>query len=218
MKKRFVGLLCALGIMAAVVMPASAATFSDVDTDHWAYENITLIAEIGMVNGYPNGTFQPSGTITSAEVASVIYKGFYNSMPGPEVAEFADVPASHWAYEALATAGWAMISYYDPSDPDTYYIYPDQPTCREDVAYTVGFIAYWWITDSDYPPAITPTDFLDADEISEACEPYFSFAVSAGLINGYADGNFHPEATITRAEFATLIVRLLDYLSNNASG
>ena len=216
MKKRALGLLCALGIMISIIMPVSAATtFSDVPTGHWAYDDITAAAQLGMVNGYPNGTFQPGGTITSAEVASVVYKGFYDSTPvAPEYQSYyADVPSSHWAYVAITNAGWDLMDYYY-DDPTTSYLRPDEPTNRLDVAYTVGRLAYWWSQpDATEPPAITPTSFKDAAMIDAACEPYFSYAVSIGLINGYPDGTFAPEATITRAEFATLIIRVIDFIA-----
>ena len=42
-------------------------------------------------------------------------------------------------------------------------------------------------------------------------------AVNAGIINGYADGTFRPDATITRAEMAVMIARALQ-LSGEATG
>ena len=217
MKKRALGLLCALGIMISIIMPVSAATtFSDVPEGHWAYDAVTSAAQLGMVNGYPNGTFQPSGTITSAEVASVVYKGFYDSTPvdAEYQSHYADVPSTHWAYVAITNAGWDLMDYYYDNDPNTRYLRPDQPTNRLDVAYTVGRLAYWWTHDNDAePPATTPTSFTDAAAVDPACEPYFSYAVSIGLINGYPDGTFRPEATITRAEFATLIIRVIDFIA-----
>ena len=47
---------------------------------------------------------------------------------------------------------------------------------------------------------------------TEVCTLY-----KAGIINGYPDGNFHPEANVTRAEFSAMIARLfsVSYVGNN---
>jgi hypothetical protein len=41
-------------------------------------------------------------------------------------------------------------------------------------------------------------------------EPYISALVGKGIISGYPDGNFRPEARITRAEICAVISRAMD--------
>ncbi|WP_195724331.1 S-layer homology domain-containing protein [Paenibacillus monticola] len=41
--------------------------------------------------------------------------------------------------------------------------------------------------------------------------------VKLGVVNGYKDGTFHPDASITRAEFATILAKVLD-LSSTVTG
>lgn len=41
--------------------------------------------------------------------------------------------------------------------------------------------------------------------------------VKLGVVTGYADGSFHPNASITRAEFATLIAKVFDLSSSQGS-
>ncbi|MDT9720220.1 S-layer homology domain-containing protein [Paenibacillus sp. ClWae2A] len=41
--------------------------------------------------------------------------------------------------------------------------------------------------------------------------------VKLGVVTGYADGSFHPNASITRAEFATLIAKVFDLSSNQGN-
>lgn len=41
--------------------------------------------------------------------------------------------------------------------------------------------------------------------------------VKLGVVNGYQDGGFHPDASITRAEFATVLAKVFG-LSGNAAG
>lgn len=46
--------------------------FIDVPETHWAYKAIEELAEMGIINGYEDGTFQPNKPVTRAEVAAII--------------------------------------------------------------------------------------------------------------------------------------------------
>lgn len=63
--------LAALFVLALGV-PAMAAMFKDVPTDHWAYEAIDYLQQQGLVEGYPDGTFGGNRTFTRYEMAMVI--------------------------------------------------------------------------------------------------------------------------------------------------
>ncbi|MGF7034167.1 hypothetical protein J2T17_005116 [Paenibacillus mucilaginosus] len=51
--------------------------------------------------------------------------------------------------------------------------------------------------------------FKDADSIPAELRPYIATAVKSELIQGDDEGNFAPSKTITRAEVAALLDRLL---------
>jgi hypothetical protein len=65
-------------------MSAAASPFSDVTTNHWANGWINVAAAQGFVKGYPNGTFQPEGNITQAEVVTVLMRllGYNDNLAG----------------------------------------------------------------------------------------------------------------------------------------
>lgn len=49
-------------------------TFTDFDTFGWAEEFILKCAETGLINGYPNGTFKPTGVMRRFECGSILHK------------------------------------------------------------------------------------------------------------------------------------------------
>ncbi|MDF2669099.1 MAG: xynA5, partial [Paenibacillus sp.] len=51
--------------------------------------------------------------------------------------------------------------------------------------------------------------FKDKDSIPDWAGPAVKLAVDAGLINGYEDGTFRPDSSITRAEIVTMVARAL---------
>lgn len=67
-----------LGAVAAMMLAgaAAASTFSDLPTDHWAYDAIDYLQQAGLVEGYPDGTFQGDRPFTRYEMAMVIARVF----------------------------------------------------------------------------------------------------------------------------------------------
>lgn len=58
-------------------------------TYHWASQSINVAASMGFVNGYPDGTFQPDGQITSPEIQAILirvlnYTDSLSSAPWPQ--------------------------------------------------------------------------------------------------------------------------------------
>ena len=61
-----------------------------------------------------------------------------------------------------------------------------------------------------YSPLNEKVVFLDEDEIDRASKSYIDYIVLNRYVNGYPDGSFGPNRTMTRAECATVIFRFLD--------
>lgn len=64
--------LAAVAALTAGVSAYAANPFSDVSTDHWAYQAIADLSAQGVVIGYPNGTFQGENHITRYEAAQIV--------------------------------------------------------------------------------------------------------------------------------------------------
>lgn len=98
--------------------------------------------------------------------------------------------------------GFAYINGYDNED-GTSEVRPENNITRAEVA----AIFYRLLTDESKEKfAATENSFSDVN-----AEQWFNEAVSvvaaAGIVNGYDDGTFKPDAEITRAEFAAIVSR-----------
>ena len=51
---------------------SAAIYFSDVSAGYWAANAIALTANLGWINGYPDGTFGPDKTVTRAELMAMV--------------------------------------------------------------------------------------------------------------------------------------------------
>ena len=72
MKKIFLPLLALL----CLVLPARAAGFYDLPADHWAQEEIRRAVDAGVVNGYGDGSFQPTRDVTAAQFCAMLSRSF----------------------------------------------------------------------------------------------------------------------------------------------
>jgi len=82
--------------------------FSDVNKGDWFNTAVSTMANAGVMNGYPDGTFRPDEPITRAELASVVACFVDWSCDGYGY-RFYDVKDGHWASEKIAIAyyfGW----------------------------------------------------------------------------------------------------------------
>ena len=62
----------ALVVGAASTTFAAANPFSDVPADSWAYDAVTTLANDGVIDGFPDGTYQGNKTMTRYEMAQII--------------------------------------------------------------------------------------------------------------------------------------------------
>lgn len=166
--------------------PAQSTGLLDT-TNHNAY-----------VSGRTATTFVPNGTLTRAEAAKLLYelmtaqahKQYDRSDNG-----FSDVPAGKWyavAVSTLANAG-AIKGYSNGT------FQPGKPITRaEFVTILTGIYG-----------ANTSKGMPFADVGSAWCHDAVATAYANGWVGGYADGTFHPNQTITRAEAVTILNHVL---------
>ena len=120
MKKKFLSLLMAITLaVTTLLIPANAAEtvqFSDV-TDHNTATSVETLRMMGVLGGYPDGTFRPTGQLTRAQfckMAVYLMDGSDELGKYSVLTVFPDVKPSHWAasYVNLAAKGAHVISGY----------------------------------------------------------------------------------------------------------
>ena len=94
MKKRIAILLLAVLLAATSSTTALAAPgplFSDLPEDRWSHQYVSDLYRQGVVNGYPDGTFQPFGSVTYGEAFKLILLSIGVEEPAPAPT------GEHWA-------------------------------------------------------------------------------------------------------------------------
>ncbi len=102
-----------------VVMPVSAATFSDVTSGTEVYKAVNVLNKLGVINGYDDGTFKPDNNVTRAEFTAMLLRTRGMGAVGSTSLDnppFPDVvtPDVSWAIGNIRTAhGMGIINGYD---------------------------------------------------------------------------------------------------------
>ena len=158
--------------------------------DHYAY-----------IVGYPDGSVQPGGQITRAEVATIFFRLLTEEVRQANMTsenEFSDVNAGNWFNNAVSTmAAMGIINGY----PDGSFK-PNAPITRAEFAAIASRFDANASDEGDW--------FSDIS--GHWAEKSIIKAVNNGWIKGYEDGTFRPNQNITRAEAMTLVNRVLHRL------
>lgn len=158
-------------------------------TDHYAY----------LVGRGENGV-QPLEPITRGEVATIWFRLLTDEARAAHWSTadcYPDVAAGSWYHNTIATVKQAGVMH---GDEEGTFRPEDAITRAEFVATAVQFF--------DAPEAGDVRQFTDVPADAWYADAVYAGA-ALGLIEGDGDGTFRPEDTITRAEAAAIINRML---------
>lgn len=155
---------------------------------------------VAYIIGYPDGEVKPEGNITRAEVATIFFRLLTDETRSEYWSKtngYTDVSAESWYNNAISTlSNMGIIDGY----PDGSFR-PNAPITRaEFTKIAVSFFEY-----ADYEYRNTFPDVHAGSWYTQ----FVAAAVELGLIEGYPDGTFRPDASITRAEACTIVNRTL---------
>ena len=155
--------------------------FTDMRLEDWHYNYVASLYSRAIIDGYPDKTFRPERTVTTGEALKMILLAAGFETPEPV--------ASHWARNFL------------------------------NLSLEKGIIDRGDITDLDIPISRS----LMAKVVARALqlvpmstEPYFTDTTDGnvqllyeyGISDGYGDGTFRPDRSLTRAELSAIVYRM----------
>ncbi|MDG0810444.1 S-layer homology domain-containing protein [Cohnella rhizosphaerae] len=180
--------------------------FSDV-ANHWAKAAVNDMGSRMVIDGTGGGRFSPDRAITRAEFAAIVVRGLGLKLENGTAA-FSDVKASDWFGGAIdAASAYELIRGYE----DGTFRPNDEITREEAMAIVSRAMAITGLRAK--LPAQSDDAMLrsykDASDVSGWARSGVQDNVQAGLVSGRGTALLAPKASITRAEVATVIQRLL---------
>ena len=197
-------------VLSTVLMlnnPAQAF-YSDMDENHWAYQSIKFLTEIGVVVGYPDGTYKPDIPVTRAEFASMAIKalGQENASVTQEI-HFSDIEPDFWGYDIVKKA-----VYFDliPDSKDQQYRPYDSVTRAEAITIAVNALTTQQIS-AQKAQCIIEKSYEDYTQM-----PAW-FLIAAGkaelldliIVMPGNEGKLESDRPANRAEVAALLYKMM---------
>ena len=175
-----------------------ALSFSDLPSTHWAYPYITELTNKKVINGYEDGTFRPSGTVTRGEFIKLAVVA---SLPeGMDISD-AETSLNHWA----GTYVWIATQYGVLTPGDITLANINEPITRIEMVRIIAKSDIIFKGNTFHSEK--QITFSDTLNLTKDDEKYLKHVCSCNLINGFEDGTFGPDKNTTRAEAATMIYR-----------
>jgi hypothetical protein len=207
----FLALGLTSGAVAPLVSPAptfaQTVNFSDVPDDYWAKNFITEIVKMGIMDGFPNGTFKPDAPVTRAQFAAMLYRAndeeYWDKPDIRDSVDFDDVSSRYWAATSIDSA-------YTTGFMRPYlgnFFRPDQIIPREQVFVSLANgLGY----TSTQEPSNVLSIYDDASSISDyALAPLTAATVNQLVVNYPNVAKLNPDSNATRAEVAAAIYQAL---------
>ena len=155
---------------------------------------------VAYIIGYEDGTVRPGANITRAEVATIFFRlltdetreSYWSQSSG-----FTDVASGAWYNNAVSTLTRAGIL-------DGY----EDGSFRPNASITRAEFTKIAVSFFKHAGGASANPFSDVPDSAWYAE-FVKAAAELGLIDGYEDGTFRPNAPITRAEACTIVNRTL---------
>jgi len=174
-----------------------AQIFSDVPVSHSSADAIKYLKSEDIVQGYPDGTFKPDGTLNRAEAVKILLTGNDINVQNGNT-DFSDVKSTDWFANYIVTAvNKGIVKGYGDGQ-----FKPGNKISRAEflkvAILTAGFEVNENLATSPYRDVQGNTWFA----------PYFAFAKTYTLIGTKRGGYVVPSQPITRAEAAEMMFKL----------
>jgi len=169
--------------------------FSDLDETYWAYKGIEKLVEAGFIVGYPDGSFQPNGNITRAELIKIVNKVFSYSQK-QESTKFTDVKSDDWFFDNILIA--QKVGYIKGYPDDTFR--PNENITRQE---------FCTILDSINGFVELPFENSISDEVSPWAVEYVNKIVSNRIMALDENNKFRATEKVTRAEVCDALAKFV---------
>lgn len=180
--------------------------FADV-AKHWSKDSVNNMGSRMVVNGVGGGNYDPNRSITRAEFAAIIVRAL-GLAPGSGTNSFSDVASSAWYGGSIETASsYGIIKGYDNGK-----FGPQDTISREQamtmLARAMKITGLETTLTADEIKEMTAA-YTDGSSISAYAKEASAACLKSGIVAGRSNSTIAPKSSVTRAEVAAMMERLL---------
>ncbi len=225
---RFLSLLLALVMSCSMMTAAFAAenaSFSDVKTTAWYYNDVTECAKLGIVAGFEDGTFRPDEKVSSVQFITMLARTFYNDKV--EEAKKSKPAGTPWYWANLKAAEDVGMSKglkaVDDNAMDRYEMAAvlNNVIDGQSVILMVSAVSYRKYINGEIEAPLegmwasekakaAQQSIRDWDSVPSQYQDAVSMCYALGALSGMSDGTFSGTQSMTRAQACVVITRMKD--------
>jgi len=198
--------------LAVPVLAADPPAFSDVPASHTFYSGIMYCAERGVINGYEDGTFRPSNTVTRMNFIVMLSRAFYpddiikyNTPTNLKYGKFApNWVAMNYGNALKNTSFSSFADFQNSATINAGISRYDMAMLMTNIMTQKGFTA-----SADQKNAAI-ANIADYNSIPNQYKDAVLNVYALGIIGGYPNGTFSGSATMNRGQAAIVIHRMAE--------
>ena len=172
--------------------------FGDVPADAWYHEAVDWAVEEGLLSGYADGKLGPDGTLSRAQLATVLWRQA-GEPAASEPADFADCDPDAFYADAVA---WAASEGIVRGYGDGTNFGPEDPVTREQLATIL------WRQAGEPEGAGDLSACPDGDDATAYAVNALEWAVDEGVLSGFGTSELAPGGVLSRAMLAAMLQRI----------
>ncbi|MEC0225966.1 S-layer homology domain-containing protein [Paenibacillus alba] len=218
--------ICCVMTIGVGLGKSEAAGLTDI-RGHWAEQTISQMAQQGLLDGFPDGTFRPDDSVTADQFVKIVLLAFTDKYPNGErkwKSSFLQALSAgnqsilqqdyrDFTFKPSMVGYWAK-PYLDLAS-DLHFISKGQfsdykaKLKREDVAE----ILYYLLKETEYLEdevysLKAASKFGDLQSATSRQQRFIGEVMTKGIMEGYPNGYFGVGRDVTRAESLQIITRL----------
>jgi hypothetical protein len=183
-----------VGVCATPTPRSGRNGFGDVTPSDYFYDPVLDLHDAGAISGYSDNTFRPYNNTTRSQFVKLTSLAFHLPLYEGTEQHFSDVPRDHPFYLFVETARMhGLVSGYSDS------------TFRPYNNVTRGQVAKVAVEAAGLQDLSTGTPTFSDVPSSHPFYAYIETAYANGILGGYADGTFRPNANATRGQLSKIV-------------
>ncbi len=181
--------------------------FDDVE-GHWAKDAVNDMASRKVINGYTDRTFNPDEDIIRAEFAAIVVRAL-GLAEGMGENSFSDVEKDDWYCGYVETAAsYGIINGYGNGE-----FGPNDLITREQAMTMLARAMKITELETDLSNSTISTllvAYTDSEGVSDYAQAGVVSCIQTGVVTGKTPVTIAPQDSVTRAEVAVTVQRLLE--------
>lgn len=190
-------------VIISITPSTTSQYFSDMGSHSWAAASVDFLYAGGVTTGTSATAYGPSLSITRGDFVLMLYRAF--NLTANTTDGFKDVPSNSYYAQAIAVAKALGIA--QGSDDGRFN--PTAPLTREDAM----VFLYRTLNRTGRTVASASASYLnrfsDGSSTSSYAQDSVAALAQAGIIQGDTNSRLNPKSSLTRAEMAVILHRVL---------